>query len=38
MCMGPYAGDDYNFTLCRLQIRLQHMGNPYARVDFNPQY
>jgi hypothetical protein len=35
--MGPYAGVDYNLTLCRLQSRLQHMyhGQPYARVDLN---
>jgi hypothetical protein len=30
--MEPYAGIDYNFTLCRLQSLLQHMyhglGNP----------
>ncbi len=28
--VGPYAGVDYNLTLCRLQSRLQHhtMGNP----------
>ncbi len=39
-CMGPYAGVDYNLTLCRFQSRLQHMysyhGQPYARVDTNP--
>jgi hypothetical protein len=37
--MGPYAGADYNLTLCPLHIRLQHIyhGQPYARVDFNPQ-
>ncbi len=35
---GPYAGVDYNLTLCRLQSRLQHMyhGQPNARVDFIP--
>jgi hypothetical protein len=36
--MGPYAGVDYNLTLCPLQ-RLHSntftMGN-YARVDLNP--
>ncbi len=28
--MGPYAGEDYNITLCPLQSRLKHiaMGNP----------
>ncbi len=35
--MGPYAGVDYNLTLCRLQSRLQkiyHMQPySYARVD-----
>jgi hypothetical protein len=37
-CMGPYAGVDYNPTLCPLQSRLQHTyhGKPYARVDRNP--
>jgi hypothetical protein len=37
--MGPYAGVDYNLTLCPLQSRLQHIyhGKPYARVDFIPQ-
>ena len=36
--MGPYAGVDYNLTLCLLQSRLQHMyhGQPYAKVDLNP--
>jgi hypothetical protein len=36
--MGPYAGDEYNLTLCPLQSRLQHIyhGQPYARVDLNP--
>jgi hypothetical protein len=36
--MGPYAGVDYNITLCRFQSRLQHIyrGQPYARVDFIP--
>ena len=33
--MGPYAGVDYNLTLCRLQ-HIYH-GQPYARVDFIPQ-
>ncbi len=38
VCMGPYAGVDYNLTLCPLQSRLQHIyhGQPYARVDLNP--
>jgi hypothetical protein len=38
-CTGPYAGVDYNLTLCRLQSRLKHMyhGQPYAKVDFIPQ-
>jgi hypothetical protein len=35
--MGPYAGVDYNLTLCPLQSRIQHIyhgiGQPYARVD-----
>jgi hypothetical protein len=34
--MGPYAGVDYNLTLCSLQSRLlQHTYHeqPYARVD-----
>ncbi len=37
-CMGPYAGADYNLTLCLLQSRLQHIqhGQPYAKVDLNP--
>ncbi len=39
--MGPYAGVDFNLTLCPLQRRLQHnyeyYGQPYARVDFIPQ-
>jgi hypothetical protein len=36
--MGPYAGVDYNLTLCPLQSRLKHIfhGQPYARVDLNP--
>ncbi len=35
----PYAGVDYNLTLCPLQSRLQHIyhGQPCARVDFIPQ-
>jgi hypothetical protein len=35
--VGPYAGVDYNLTLCPLQSRLQHIynGQPYARVDLN---
>ncbi len=34
----PYAGIDYNLTLCPLQSRLQHIyhGQPYARVDLSP--
>jgi hypothetical protein len=37
--MGPYAGVDYNLTLCPLQSRLQHIYyvQPYARVHFIPQ-
>ncbi len=37
--MGPYAGVEYNLTLCPLQSRLQHIyhGQPYARVEFIPQ-
>jgi hypothetical protein len=34
MCMEPYAGVDYNLTLCQLQ-NMYH-GRPYARVDLNP--
>ncbi len=36
--MGPDAIVDNNFTLSRLQSRLQHIyhGQPYARVDLNP--
>ncbi len=35
--MNPYAGVDYNLTLCPLQSRLQHIyhGQPYAWVDLN---
>ncbi len=35
----PYAGVDYNLTLCPPQSRLQHIypGQPFARVDFIPQ-
>jgi hypothetical protein len=48
-CPGPYAGVDYNLTLCSLQSRLQHMYHghwatlcqirpkAHARVDFIPQ-
>ena len=32
--LEPYAGVDYNLTLCRLQ-HIYH-GQPYARVDHNP--
>jgi hypothetical protein len=37
-CTGPYAGVDYNRTLCPLQSRLEHIyhGQSYARVDLNP--
>jgi hypothetical protein len=36
--MGPYAGADYNLTLCSLQNRHKHIfhAQPYARVEFNP--
>ncbi len=36
--MGPYAGVDYNLTLCPPQSRLQHIydGEPYAKLDVNP--
>jgi hypothetical protein len=36
--MGPYAGADYNLTLCPLQSQFQDIyhGQPYARVDLNP--
>jgi hypothetical protein len=33
--MGPYAGFDYNLTVCQLQ-HIYH-GQPYARIDFIPQ-
>jgi hypothetical protein len=35
--MGPFAGADYNLTICPLQSRLQHIyiGQPDARVDLN---
>jgi hypothetical protein len=35
--MRPCAGADYNFTLCPLQSRLQHIyqWQPFARVDLN---
>jgi hypothetical protein len=35
--MEPYAGVDYNLTLCPLQSRLQHIyhGQPYVRVDLD---
>jgi hypothetical protein len=37
-CMGPFAGVDYNLTLCRLLSRLQHIhhGQPHTWVDLNP--
>jgi hypothetical protein len=31
-CRGPYAGVDYNVTLCPLQSRLQHMHLPWAII------
>jgi hypothetical protein len=36
--MGPYAGFDFNLTLCPLMSRLQHIyhGQPCAKVDLNP--
>ncbi len=36
--MGPYAGVDFNLTLCKIQSGLQHIyhGELYARVDLNP--
>jgi hypothetical protein len=35
--MGPYAGVDYNLTLCPLQSRLQHIYHyPMPEVDFTP--
>ncbi len=39
MVIGPYAGVDYNLTLCPLQSRLQHIyhGQTYAGVDFISQ-
>jgi len=33
--MGPYAGVDYNLTLCLLQS-LNTFWQPYARVVLNP--
>jgi hypothetical protein len=42
--MGPYAGADYNLTLCPFQSQLQHIyqeqpfaESTFARVDFIPQ-
>jgi hypothetical protein len=37
--MGPYAGVDYELTLCPLKSRLHHIyhGQPLAKVDLNPQ-
>ncbi len=36
--MGPYAGADYNLTLCPLQSWLQHIYHeqPHARVEIKP--
>jgi hypothetical protein len=38
--MGPYAGSNYNLTICALQSRLQHIyqsrPEPYAGVDLFP--
>jgi hypothetical protein len=34
--MGPYAGVDYNLTLCRLQYIYHGLRQPYDRVDLNP--
>jgi hypothetical protein len=42
--MGPYAGVDYNLTLCPLQKRLQHIYHgllatlPFARVDLKVDF
>ncbi len=38
MGLGPYAGADYNLSLCPLDSLLQliYHGQPYARVDLNP--
>ncbi len=41
--MGPYAGVDYNLTLCvhsRVNSNIFNMGieQPYARVDFFPPF
>jgi hypothetical protein len=38
LCTEPYAGVDYNLTLCPLQSRLQQIYHRelYARVDFIP--
>jgi len=38
LCIGPYAGVDYNLMSYPLQSRLQHIynGQTYARVDLNP--
>jgi hypothetical protein len=30
LCMGPYAGVDYNLTSCPLQSRLQRIYVPWA--------
>jgi hypothetical protein len=39
-CMGPYAGVDYNLTLCPLQSRLQNiypgLGNPMPESTLSP--
>jgi hypothetical protein len=37
MCMGSYAGVDFNLTLCPLQSRLQNIyhGQPYSIFHLN---
>ncbi len=37
MVYGPYAGVDYNLTLCPPQSRLQHNYNGHAKLDVNPK-
>jgi hypothetical protein len=34
--MGPYAGVDYNLTLCPLHSRLKHIYQGQSKVDRNP--
>ncbi len=36
-CMGPYAGVDYNLTLCPLQSRLQHIYHTFIMDNPMPE-